>query len=671
MKTTVSFLFLVFCFLSLSAITITGRVVGNTAPTVGLENANILIFGTNFYNVFTNASGHFTITGVVGNSTYDYYVLMGGYQESEGTISVGNVDYDWGTIILNEDYIPPTNAQAVYLDTNIQISWTAPISPTTGYKVWRLQTGQETNESAWTLLTPSNILQTNFTDAGWSTLPNGSYRWAVKAGYINNTMSLAAISNTLVKPAANTVNVIGTVAGSDAPTVGLSNTTITLTGDLTYSATTNAAGQFTITDVAANSTYTYTITHPDYSPATGTINVGSVNYSMGTIIVNELYFPPTNVQAVINGQNVDINWTDTVSFLAGYKIWRLTPGQELSEIDWILISPLMFDSPNFTDTNWSLVPGGFYKWAVKAIGMNNIMSEPAFSNTLEKPVTITVNVTGTVYGSDAPTVGLQNAIITLTGQSNFSATTDAMGNFIVYSVYANSNYTYTIVHDSYSPATGNITLDSLNYNMGSITLSEIVDPPTNVVALVVQPYVDVMWTNPLYFLGGCKIWRLQPGQEQSEANWTLLTPSLVTTTNFTDYSWSSLPVGQYMWAVKAVYTNNVMSEAAFSNTLEKTVANFDLENSPIVTGLINCAPNPFGTETSIIYTVKDLSPVKIEIYNLKGQKVKSLVNNTKAEGNYQVTWNGTNDNNQKLACGVYFLKLTSGRIQSTRMLVLQ
>ncbi len=64
-----------------------------------------------------------------------------------------------------------------------------------------------------------------------------------------------------------------------------------------------------------------------------------------------------------------------------------------------------------------------------------------------------------------------------------------------------------------------------------------------------------------------KVWRLRQGEEQNPAIWTQLT----TTENLamTDSSWSSLPCGPYRWGIKAGYTGNRWSPAAFSNVLGK------------------------------------------------------------------------------------------------------
>ncbi|MDY0151520.1 MAG: choice-of-anchor J domain-containing protein [Candidatus Cloacimonas sp.] len=89
-----------------------------------------------------------------------------------------------------------------------------------------------------------------------------------------------------------------------------------------------------------------------------------------------------------------------------------------------------------------------------------------------------------------------------------------------------------------------------------------------------------------------------------------------------------------------------------------------------VTELKGNYPNPFNPETTIRYSMKDNSPVNIEIYNLKGQKVKTLVNETKAAGDYSVVWKGLDDNNRAVSSGVYFFKMSAGKYSSTKKMIM-
>jgi len=68
-------------------------------------------------------------------------------------------------------------------------------------------------------------------------------------------------------------------------------------------------------------------------------------------------------------------------------------------------------------------------------------------------------------------------------------------------------------------------------------------------------------------------------------------------------------------------------------------------------------PNPFNPETNIKYNLPSEGKVELSIYNIKGQKVKTLVDDTQVSGQHTVIWNGTNTKNKKVSSGVYFYKL--------------
>jgi len=94
------------------------------------------------------------------------------------------------------------------------------------------------------------------------------------------------------------------------------------------------------------------------------------------------------------------------------------------------------------------------------------------------------------------------------------------------------------------------------------------------------------------------------------------------------------------------------------------------EVTPLVTSLKGNYPNPFNPETTISYSVKDNSPVSIDIFNVKGQKVRRLVNEVKNAGNHTVIWNGTDDNGRAVSSGVYYFKMNAGKFSSTKKMIM-
>ncbi|KAA3602794.1 MAG: T9SS C-terminal target domain-containing protein [Calditrichaeota bacterium] len=81
-------------------------------------------------------------------------------------------------------------------------------------------------------------------------------------------------------------------------------------------------------------------------------------------------------------------------------------------------------------------------------------------------------------------------------------------------------------------------------------------------------------------------------------------------------------------------------------------------------------PNPFNPTTNIAYSIKKASDVKLTIYNLLGEEIKTLVQEFKQAGNYSIEWNGTNNNDKKVSSGVYFYKIESAEFTKTRKMIL-
>jgi agmatine deiminase len=69
-------------------------------------------------------------------------------------------------------------------------------------------------------------------------------------------------------------------------------------------------------------------------------------------------------------------------------------------------------------------------------------------------------------------------------------------------------------------------------------------------------------------------------------------------------------------------------------------------------------PNPFNAQTTISYTVKKNSRVRLDVYNLRGRKVHSLAKGFHKAGSYKTVWHGMNKSGEKISSGVYYLIIT-------------
>jgi len=81
-------------------------------------------------------------------------------------------------------------------------------------------------------------------------------------------------------------------------------------------------------------------------------------------------------------------------------------------------------------------------------------------------------------------------------------------------------------------------------------------------------------------------------------------------------------------------------------------------------------PNPFNPTTTITYSLPEATKMRLDIYNLKGQLVKTLVNDEVSAGLHSVVWNSKDMNNAAVASGVYFYRISSPNKTQTRKMLL-
>ncbi|HWA06684.1 MAG TPA: FlgD immunoglobulin-like domain containing protein, partial [Ignavibacteria bacterium] len=81
-------------------------------------------------------------------------------------------------------------------------------------------------------------------------------------------------------------------------------------------------------------------------------------------------------------------------------------------------------------------------------------------------------------------------------------------------------------------------------------------------------------------------------------------------------------------------------------------------------------PNPFNPSTLINYSIRENGSVKLEVYNVLGEKIKTLINEYQNSGHKSVVWDGTNDNGYKVASGLYIYKFVAGNYTNIKKMIL-
>ena len=81
-------------------------------------------------------------------------------------------------------------------------------------------------------------------------------------------------------------------------------------------------------------------------------------------------------------------------------------------------------------------------------------------------------------------------------------------------------------------------------------------------------------------------------------------------------------------------------------------------------------PNPFNPSTNVQFGLKESGKVQIKIYNIKGELVKTVLDEVVEAGNHQFTWHGKDNRNKSVGSGVYFIKMKSNEFEKIQKSVL-
>jgi len=125
------------------------------------------------------------------------------------------------------------------------------------------------------------------------------------------------------------------------------------------------------------------------------------------------------------------------------------------------------------------------------------------------------------------------------------------------------------------------------------------------------------------------------------------------------------PENMYAWFVVASDGISARQSSVFIFKTPKTTGIWDKNKIPLSFALEQNYPNPFNPTTTIRYSLPEKSFVRLEIYNIAGQKIATLVDGEKNAGYYETKFDANN-----FASGIYFYVLRAGKFTERKKMVL-
>ncbi len=363
-----------------------------------------------------------------------------------------------------------------------------------------------------------------------------------------------------------TVTIQGTLIASDTMQ-GIPNALMSLHGYEDYSAYSAADGSFCISGVYANMSYTYRFTHDTYSSINGEIIPNSDPYLMGIIVMNELAFAPHTVLAELSLTQdvVTINWQspdpDALGIEESFEETAFPPQNWSSVV---------------TNTGPALANGAFPTWfrAGEISSGSTVVSptEGSFQAGL-----------WWIYGHQdewlisAPFSCPSDAILSFESHVFLGS---QEGDSCSVKISSNDGASWTTLWNASEQSGGwnnydtPISIDLSAYSGRQIKLAFHAEDGTDDDGLWYEWFIDeVKVVSSLRNAGrsmqSYDLWRFPSISINNPEEWDQVNDQPITQNSFTDGTWSSLTPGEYLWAVRANYTNGLPSSPAISNTLVK------------------------------------------------------------------------------------------------------
>ncbi|MBW6516173.1 MAG: carboxypeptidase regulatory-like domain-containing protein [Candidatus Cloacimonetes bacterium] len=452
------------------------------------------------------------------------------------------------------------------------------------------------------------------------------------------------------------VTVTGRIVGSDQPDIGLANALITLDGYNYYEAYSGDDGIFTISDVYANYIYTMSVQRSDYSELTQEVVVEDIDLDLGDIVILELTFPPSDVTAVLLSDNteVHIEWISPESIYSRKKVTQ----------------------DNSEDEDHFFKMSGQYNIQNHPSGLSNRNSDKELINYIRNE-----HFKNTSTGKyNRALVGFIIYRLQPGNEQNIDNWSEIGTVSYEYNSYIDVELPY-LFDGSYLYAVRSVYSNNLLSEASfsnTIEYQEAIPTITNLQANVDGNDVYLSWE----WGSNSKSKRIQTYRTSSQEDrfnnnnraflgFKIIRNDLLIAEGITNtfYNDEGLAAGEYSYSVIGEYTNGTTNMLTIEVVVTLDTGEETL-NNPLITTLYSNYPNPFNPETVIHYSIDKDDDVIIEVFNIRGQHIITLLDSYQIAGHHQISWNGKDELGRDVGSGIYLYKMKTNSFSSIRKMIL-
>jgi len=318
--------------------------------------------------------------------------------------------------------------------------------------------------------------------------------------------------------------------------------------------------------------------------------------------------------------------------IVGFKLWRLLPGQENDEKAWVILTNNPVDAFEYEDFSWADADAGSYKWAVKTAYHMDVVSEPAFSNTLVKVLKADFVVNITTNSDDTPF----GAVVTLSNSSNtYTATAEV--NTVTFTDVVYGTYNLKVTLARYLDYTAQVVISGPDVHLA--TLIEIIKNPFGLAHEIDCNNVLLKWDH-----------ELAGGKHLNDFNVYLNDALVAAGVKTTEYLFVALAVGDYTAGVQAIYS---------SGASDIITTDFKIDCVGIDENEFGYKIYPNPATNHLMVQRENATLAIIEIFNTMGMHIATYET---SEALYEI-------NVTDFASATYFIRITEGDNSSVKSFV--